>query len=275
MLIVGAIAFGLAALLNSQTLLDMANRQPFNSATRGLALAVTKPLHSIAGALPARPGPGEAIADVRGGREGGSDTFAFATTTTTVAGDAPAAATAAARPRGDATPAPATPPDSVTASTARPRAHARTTSSASTSPATRRPRASASRWSGSPASTGLVTPTLDFKVSSGLTRPDFFDWPKHLQDQVRKLRPDVVVVDFGGNDAQPIKTDDGKQYDVTDPQWLVEYSKRVGDDDGLPVAGRPQGDLGRHAQRPRRRLHAAAGRAAPGRTSRRRPSGRR
>src|SRR5207248_4519629 len=54
--------------------------------------------------------------------------------------------------------------------------------------------------------TGLVTPTLDFKVSSGLTRPDFFDWPKRLQDQVRKLRPDVVVVDFGGNDAQPIQT---------------------------------------------------------------------
>jgi hypothetical protein len=65
-------------------------------------------------------------------------------------------------------------------------------------------------------------------VSSGLTRPDFFDWPKHLQDQVRKIRPDIVVVDFGGNDAQPIKTADGKQYDVTDPQWLGEYAKRVG-----------------------------------------------
>jgi hypothetical protein len=77
--------------------------------------------------------------------------------------------------------------------------------------------------------TGLVTPTLDFKVSSGLTRPDFFDWPKRLQDQVRKIRPDIVVVDFGGNDAQPIKTPDGKQYDVTDPQWLIEYSKRVGE----------------------------------------------
>ena len=49
-LIVGVIAFGLAALLNSQTLLDMANRQPFNSASRDIALAITKPLHSIAGA---------------------------------------------------------------------------------------------------------------------------------------------------------------------------------------------------------------------------------
>ena len=76
MLIVGAIALGLAALLNSQTLLDMANRQPFNSATRGIALAITKPLHSIAGAFQLTR-PGEAIADVRGGREGGTGEFAF------------------------------------------------------------------------------------------------------------------------------------------------------------------------------------------------------
>ena len=86
MLIVGAIALGLAALFNSQTLLDMANRQPFNSATRGIALAITKPLHSIAGAFQLTR-PGEAIADVRGGREGGTGEFAFSTTTT-VAGDA-------------------------------------------------------------------------------------------------------------------------------------------------------------------------------------------
>src|SRR5436190_19649372 len=75
-LIVGAIALGLAALLNSQTLLDMANRQPFNSASRHIALAITKPLHSIASAFQLTR-PGEAIADVRGGRDGGSGEFAF------------------------------------------------------------------------------------------------------------------------------------------------------------------------------------------------------
>jgi uncharacterized protein len=221
-LIVGAIALGLAALLNSQTLLDMANRQPFNSATRGIALAITKPLHSIAGAFQLTR-PGEAIADVRGEEEGGDDRFAFEGTTTTAVTE-PASGGEAT---GDTTPAGSTPPDSVTPLTA---AHVPTKDDklrlyiAGDSQAQGFGE-SVERLSGA---TGLVAPSLDFKVSSGLTRPDFFDWPKQLQDQVRKIRPDVVVVDFGGNDAQPIKTADGKQYDVTDPPWLVEYAKRVG-----------------------------------------------
>jgi lysophospholipase L1-like esterase len=228
-LIVGAIALGLAALLNSQTLLDMANRQPFNSATRGIALAITKPLHSIASAFQLTR-PGDAIADVRGGRAGGSGEFAFSTTTT-VAGT-PASGGDSGGGGGEATGGSgstgSTPPDSVTASTT---AHMPTANDklrlyiAGDSQAQGFGE-SLERLAGN---TGLVTPTLDVKVSSGLTRPDFFDWPKRLQDQVRKIRPDIVVVDFGGNDAQPIKTADGKQYDVTDPQWLTEYSKRVGE----------------------------------------------
>src|SRR4051794_37492757 len=200
-LIVGAIALGLAALLNSQTLLDMANRQPFNSASRDIALAVTKPLHAIAGAFQLTR-PGEAIADVRGRRDGGQGEFAF--TTTTVAGPAPssgAGGDAAAGTTPDTAPGGSTPPDSVTASTA---AHVPTKDDklrlyiAGDSQAQGFGE-SLERLAGG---TGLVTPSLDFKVSSGLTRPDFFDWPKRLQDQVRKIRPDIVVVDFGGNDAQ-------------------------------------------------------------------------
>ncbi len=219
-LIVGGICFLLAALLNSQTLLDMANRQPFDSATRGLALAVTKPLHAVADALQLTR-PGEAVADVRG-RNAGSDTFAFATTTTTVAGSADASKAGPATAAGAAT----------TPTTAAPSAnHVPTKDNklrlyiAGDSQAQGFGE-SLERLAGA---TGLVSPTLDFKVSSGLTRPDFFNWPARLQDQVRKLRPDVVVIDFGGNDAQQIKTDDGKTYDVTDPQWLVEYAKRVGE----------------------------------------------
>jgi hypothetical protein len=224
-LIVGIIAFGLAALLNSQTLLDMANRQPFNSATRDIALAITKPLHSIAGAFQFTR-PGEAIADVRGARNS-SDTFAFDTTTTTTVAGQPPASDGGGEATGDTTPGATTPPDSVPAST--------TARVPTKDDKLRLYIAGDSQAQGFGESlerlaggTGVVTPTLDFKVSSGLTRPDFFDWPKRLQEQVRKIRPDVVVVDFGGNDAQPIKTDDGKQYDVTDPQWLVEYAKRVG-----------------------------------------------
>ncbi|HEY1279730.1 MAG TPA: DUF459 domain-containing protein [Acidimicrobiales bacterium] len=223
-LIVGVIAFGLAALLNSQSLLDMANRQPFDSATRGLALAVTKPMHAVADAFQLTR-PGEAIADYRG-REAGRDTFAFDAPTTTVA-SAPAGNDTDTGAATSVTPAGAAAATTTPPSTA---AHVPTKEDklrlyiAGDSQAQGFGE-SLERLAGA---TGLVAPTLDFKVSSGLTRPDFFDWPKRLQDQVRKVRPDIVVIDFGGNDAQPIKASDGNTYDPTDPKWLEEYSRRVG-----------------------------------------------
>jgi uncharacterized protein len=75
--------------------------------------------------------------------------------------------------------------------------------------------------------TGLVESTLEYKVSSGLTRPDFFDWPAKLQADVARLDPDTVVVTFGGNDAQDI-TIDGRSYPVDTPEWRAEYGRRVG-----------------------------------------------
>ena len=50
--------------------------------------------------------------------------------------------------------------------------------------------------------TGLVDVQLDYVVSSGLARPDFHDWPAHLRDTLSTSVPDVVIVTFGGNDAQ-------------------------------------------------------------------------
>jgi hypothetical protein len=219
-LIVGIIAFGLAALLNSQTLLDMANRQPFDSATRGLALALTKPLHAVADAFQLTR-PGEAIADIRG-RDAGSDTFAFDATTTTVATPAHQDTATTVAPGGAAAPT-STPPSTaphVPTKEDKLRLYIAGDSQAQGFGE------SLERLAGA---TGLVAPTLDFKVSSGLTRPDFFDWPKRLQDQMRKVRPDIVVIDFGGNDAQQIKTQDGNTYDPSDPKWLAEYSRRVGE----------------------------------------------
>lgn len=75
--------------------------------------------------------------------------------------------------------------------------------------------------------TGMVATTLDYKVSSGLTRPDFFDWPARFAEQVPVVDPDIVVVTFGGNDAQPIRID-GTAYDLDTPQWTEEYRRRVG-----------------------------------------------
>ncbi|MEY2443446.1 MAG: uncharacterized protein QOE00_26 [Ilumatobacteraceae bacterium] len=83
--------------------------------------------------------------------------------------------------------------------------------------------------------TGMVATTLDYKVSSGLSRPDFFDWPSYFAQQIPKVNPDIVVVTFGGNDAQGLRNLDkswavqhapGSGSDDTD--WRAEYGKRVG-----------------------------------------------
>jgi uncharacterized protein len=75
-------------------------------------------------------------------------------------------------------------------------------------------------------STGVVTTTLDYKVSSGLSRPDFFDWPARLREQLADVDPHVVVATFGGNDAQDL-TVDGRSVPVADPAWSQEYRTRV------------------------------------------------
>jgi hypothetical protein len=68
------------------------------------------------------------------------------------------------------------------------------------------------------------------KVASGLTRPDFFDWPAYLkQDIDKRKRPfEAVALMFGTNDGQDTKVD-GKQLDFGTGSWKAMYSGRVGD----------------------------------------------
>jgi uncharacterized protein len=83
--------------------------------------------------------------------------------------------------------------------------------------------------------TGMVSATLDYKVSSGLARPDFFDWPAYFAQRIPAVNPDIVVVTFGGNDAQGLRNAD-KTWAVQhapasggdDADWKAEYGKRVG-----------------------------------------------
>ena len=83
--------------------------------------------------------------------------------------------------------------------------------------------------------TGVVATTLDYKVSSGLARPDFFDWPAHLAATMLEIDPDIVVVTFGGNDAQGMSNPDGSNpVEWNDPvtateTWSPEYSRRAGE----------------------------------------------
>lgn len=84
--------------------------------------------------------------------------------------------------------------------------------------------------------TGVATTTVDAHTSTGLARPDFFDWPAYMHQIVPQVNPDVVVVTFGGNDAQGLRNLD-KSWAVNhepasggdDADWKAEYGKRVGE----------------------------------------------
>jgi hypothetical protein len=66
----------------------------------------------------------------------------------------------------------------------------------------------------------------DYRVSTGLSRPDFFDWPGRLAQVIVEHHPDVFVVVFGTNDAQNLETASGVLSTGTQA-WLAEYRARV------------------------------------------------
>ncbi len=80
--------------------------------------------------------------------------------------------------------------------------------------------------------TQIVETSLDYKVSSGLARPDFFDWPAEIDAKLPEVDPDIVVATFGGNDAQGLALENG-EFIIGDPvaneaEWVAEYTERAG-----------------------------------------------
>jgi lysophospholipase L1-like esterase len=68
--------------------------------------------------------------------------------------------------------------------------------------------------------------TDDAVGSSGLVRPDFYDWSAHLRADIRDTHPDVVVTMFGTNDQQAIRTSKGLFEPGTVP-WDRAYGARI------------------------------------------------
>lgn len=64
------------------------------------------------------------------------------------------------------------------------------------------------------------------KLSTGLARPDLFDWFAEVKARLSANRADVVVGMFGGNDAQNIDVGD-KTLIYETPEWDAEYRRRV------------------------------------------------
>jgi hypothetical protein len=85
--------------------------------------------------------------------------------------------------------------------------------------------------------THLIKPLLDYRISTGLVRPDFFNWPAQLQRQAKSFDPGAAVVMWGANDNQGVQTSSGKVFGFGSGGWEKEYDKRVDDAIAILFAG--------------------------------------
>jgi hypothetical protein len=83
----------------------------------------------------------------------------------------------------------------------------------------------------------LATPVItsvggvDGKIGTGLDRPDVFNWFLEIRRELKELRPNAVVLSFGGNDDKSYMTGLPAGASVgsfDDPAWRREYGRRVG-----------------------------------------------
>jgi uncharacterized protein len=65
-------------------------------------------------------------------------------------------------------------------------------------------------------------------ISTGLTRPDYFNWTSALREIVERFRPGVIVVMLGGNDAQTLTVPGGQPIPLSaQDRWQRTYADRV------------------------------------------------
>lgn len=62
--------------------------------------------------------------------------------------------------------------------------------------------------------------------SSSFVRPDFFDWPTKIDEQIAANTFDIAVFIIGINDRQKMRLND-QSYGSLTPEWTTEYSNRV------------------------------------------------
>ncbi|MBD1937122.1 DUF459 domain-containing protein [Microcoleus sp. FACHB-68] len=68
---------------------------------------------------------------------------------------------------------------------------------------------------------------IDYKISTGLNRIDYYDWYARTTQLIKAYKPDVLVVMFGGNDDQDITDFQGKYRRILTTEWKQAYRERV------------------------------------------------
>jgi hypothetical protein len=73
--------------------------------------------------------------------------------------------------------------------------------------------------------------SVDGHVSTGLERPDVYNWFDRIRQVMKKDHPNVVVVAFGANDDHSYMTGLAPGVNIGNfgsPAWIKEYRRRVG-----------------------------------------------
>lgn len=73
----------------------------------------------------------------------------------------------------------------------------------------------------------LVQVAEQGRLSTGLTRPDYFDWATGAAQIAERFRPDIVVVVIGSNDDQPIVYPHGHAVGGGTPEWGDAYNQEI------------------------------------------------
>lgn len=74
----------------------------------------------------------------------------------------------------------------------------------------------------------LVRVSRQGRISTGLARPDYFNWPLAMRRIVDAFDPDLVIVMLGENDHQSIQSASGARVaQIGTGDWPAEYRRRV------------------------------------------------
>jgi lysophospholipase L1-like esterase len=75
---------------------------------------------------------------------------------------------------------------------------------------------------------GLVRVSGQGRISTGLARPDYFNWPFAMRQIVDRFDPDLVIVLLGENDHQSLQDVHGhREALIGTSEWPQEYRERV------------------------------------------------
>lgn len=71
-----------------------------------------------------------------------------------------------------------------------------------------------------------ITVTNRGRVSTGLARADYYNWPDQFTAMIAAQDPDIIVAHFGANDMQEVNAPEGRTARGT-PDWEVAYRVQI------------------------------------------------